>query len=150
MSDLDRRRLLRYVAAAAIVAATAGAVQGLAVPGSAAGPHPAAPPPDKDPRDFDTEYRGKKIKGEHDKKTKKHKVSINGKKLAVMEIELPVADGAPGTATAVISALTHFQPFLLDEGASKHGLLDMTRKAVDTLGDAELTDLAGEEHHHGR
>jgi hypothetical protein len=118
--------------------------------GPAAGPHGAAPPAEKDPRDFDTVYRGKKIKGEHDKATKKHKVSINGRKLAVVEIEVPVAEDAPGTATAVISALTHFEPFLLDEGAHKDGLLKMTRKAVDTLGDAELTDLAGAEHDHGR
>jgi hypothetical protein len=146
MPDLDRRRLLRYGAAVAIVSATAGGAQTLAVPGSAA----QAPPPDKDPRDFDTEYRGKKIKGLHDKKTKKHKVSINGKKLAVMEIKVPAADGKPGAAIAVISALTHFEPFLLDEDGDGDGLLRMTKKAVDTLGDDELTDLAGEEHDHGR
>jgi hypothetical protein len=143
MSELDRRRLLRYGAAAAIVAATATGAQTLATAGA------AAPPPDKDPRDFDTVYGNKKIKGEHDKKAKKHRVTVNGRKLAVMEVELPAAPGTAGTVVAVFSALTHFEPFLLDDDKHKDGLLRMTQKAVDTLGDAELTELAGVEHRHG-
>jgi hypothetical protein len=142
MSDLNRRRLLRYGAAATIVAATAGGAQSLAAPGS------AAPPPEKDPRDFETEHNRRKIKGQHDKKTKKHKVTIDGMPLGVVEIELPAGPGATGTVTAVISALTHFEPFLLDEDANKDGLLKMTRKAVDTLGDAHLTEWAGKAHDH--
>jgi hypothetical protein len=146
MPDLDRRSLLRYGAAVAVVTATAGGVQSLAAPGSAAG----APPPEKDRRDFHTRHGDKDIKGVHDKKTKKHKVTINDRKLAVVEIELPAPDGKPGTVIAVISALTHFEPFLLDDGENSDGLLKMTKKAVDTLGDAELTALAGQEHDHGR
>lgn len=150
MSHLDRRHLLRYGAAAAIVAVTAAGTQALARPGSAAEVSAAAPPPDKDPRDFDTEYRGKKIKGEHNRKTKNHKVTINGKKLAVVEIELPGAQGSTGTVVALLSAVTHFEPFLLDDRANRDGLLKMTQRAVETLGGNELTDLAGEVHHHGR
>ncbi len=142
MSDINRRRLLRYGAAATIVAAAAGGAQGLAAPGT------AAPPPEKDPRDFETMYKDKKIKGQHDKKTKKHKVVIDDLPLGVVEIELPTGPGATGTVTAVISALTHFEPFLLDEDANKDGLLKMTKKAVDTMGDAKLTGWAGKAHNH--
>ena len=144
---MNRRDLLRYGAAATVVTATAAGVQNLGVAGSAA--QSAAPAVPADPRDFDTEYRGRKIAGAHDKKTKKHKVTIDGRKLAVMEIELPVAEEAPGAVIGVISALTHYEPFLLDEDRNRDGLLKMARKAVDTLGDAELGDLAGVEHDHG-
>jgi hypothetical protein len=146
MPAINRRDLLRYGAAATVVTATAAGVQNLGVGGSAA---QNAAPPATDPRDFDIEYRGKKIKGAHDGKTRKHKVSINGRKLAVMEIELPVAEGAPGAVIGVVSALTHYEPFLLDEDRHRDGLLKMAKKAVDTLGDAELADLAGTEHDHG-
>jgi hypothetical protein len=140
MPEFNRRRVLRYGVAAAIVTTSAVSAQGLASAG--------APPPDKDPRDFDTSYKGKKIKGEHDKAGKKHRVSINGQKLAVVELELPAGPDSTATVTALISALTHYEPVPLDEGSHRDGLLKLTRKAVDALGDEELSPLAGEEHKH--
>ncbi|WP_344168194.1 tyrosinase family oxidase copper chaperone [Pilimelia columellifera] len=143
---MNRRDLLRYSAAAAVATATAAGVANLAAPGLAASDKPTA----KDDRDFELDYKGKKIKGTHDKANKKHKVTINGKKLAVMELELPAAEDSAATITAVISALTHYEPFQLDEKDNRQGLKKLAQKAVDVLGDEELTPLAGEDHEHGR
>lgn len=142
MSDLNRRDLLRYGAASATAAATvAGATY--VGPGATA----ARPAPD-DPRDFDVEHKGKKIKGTHDKANKKHKITINNKKLGLMVIALPAGEDSKETVDAVISSLNHYEPILLDEKGNKDGLLKLAKKAVETLGDAELTDLAGGDHAH--
>ncbi|HEX5741847.1 MAG TPA: tyrosinase family oxidase copper chaperone [Pilimelia sp.] len=141
MSSLPRRDVLRYSAATAVVAATATGVSTAGATDVAA--QKSAPP---DSRDFDENYKGKKIKGVHDKGTKKHTVTVNGKKLAVMEIELPVAENSTATVTAVLGALTHWEPFVLDEGNHKDGLKRLAQKTVDTLGDAELSDFADHDH----
>ncbi|GGK15268.1 hypothetical protein GCM10010124_04860 [Pilimelia terevasa] len=139
---LDRRDLLRYGAASAAAAATAAGASYVT-----SGATAATPAPD-DPRDFDQEYKGKKIKGVHDKGNKKHKVSINGKKLGIMVLQVPVAEDSRETMDVAISALTHYEPFPIDERDKKDGLLKLAKKAVETLGDAELTDLAGDDHDH--
>ncbi|GIF15858.1 tyrosinase family oxidase copper chaperone [Actinoplanes teichomyceticus] len=148
MSHLSRRAVLRYAAAATAV--TGGVVGAQAL--SAAGSPPAAAA-STDPRDFELDYRGKKIKGVHGigtgRSRQPHQVYINGRKLAVMAIELPATDGT-GVSVGFISALNHYQPVLIDEGENRDGLLVLARRAVDALGDGELTDLAGADHDHGR
>jgi hypothetical protein len=146
MTELSRRDVFRRGAAAAVVAAaTVGFVT--AAPSSTTadphGPHAQAP---ADPRDFEENYKGKKIKGEHDKANGKHKVHINGKKLGVMQIELPVAPDSTGTYTAVVSTLNHFDPIPLDEGNNRDGLKKLAKLAVDQLGDQELTHHADHTH----
>ena len=148
MTDMTRRDAFRHGVAAVVVAATAiGYATATAAPATA-GPHdkplPAAPP--EDPRDFDEFYRGKKIKGEHDKANGKHKVHINGRKLGVEQIELPVAPGSTETYTAVVSTLNHFEPIPLDEGTHREGRKKLAKLAVDQLGDQELSNNA--EHPH--
>jgi hypothetical protein len=146
-TSVNRRDVLRYGAAtAAVVGGFAGA-QMLAAP--AAG---------KDPRDFELEYRGKRIRGLHvgaqevralgRNRTRSHEVYINDRKLAVMEIELPAPGG--GTTIGFISAINHYEPVLIDTDRNKGGLLKLTKRAVDVLGDTELTSMAGIAHEHGR
>ena len=148
MTDMTRRDVFRRGAAAAVVAATAVGYANLTAPDATADLNdnrvPADPPPD--PRDFDEVYKGKKIKGEHDKVNGKHKVHINGRKLGVMQIELPLAPGSTETYTAVVSTLNHFDPIPLDEGNNRDGLKKLAKLAVDQLGDQELTKHA--EHPH--
>jgi hypothetical protein len=145
MTDLTRRDVFRHGAAAVVVAATAMGYATLTPPDAVARAE-GRPVPPPDPRDFDEVYKGKKIKGEHDKVNGKHKVHINGKKLGVMQIELPVAPGSTETYTAVVSTLNHFDPIPLDEGANRGGLKKLAKLAVDQLGDQELTRDA--EHPH--
>jgi hypothetical protein len=144
MNDLSRRDLFRHGATAALVAATAAGFAGLASSGATAGPNRAAAP--ADPRDFEETYKGKKIKGEHDKANGKHKVHINGKKLGVVQVELPVRPDSAETYTAVLSTLSHFDPIPLDEGNNRDGLKKLARLAVDQLGDQELTHDADHAH----
>jgi hypothetical protein len=139
MTDLTRRAAFRRGAAAVVVAATAVGLGNLTPPTAV-----AEPPPD--PRDFDEVYKGKKIKGEHDKANGKHKVHINGRKLGVTQIELPVAPDSAETFTAVLSTVNHFDPIPLDEGKHRDGLKKLAKLAVDQLGDQELTRDA--EHPH--
>lgn len=127
---MSRRNAFRH---AAVALGAAAAVLGYAVP-------------QPDPRDFEEIYKGKKIKGEHDKANGKHKVHINGRRLGVMQIELPVAPGSTETFTAVVSTLNHFDPIPLDEGNNRDGLKKLAKLAVDQLGDQELTRHA--EHSH--
>jgi hypothetical protein len=148
MTDITRRAAFRRGAAAVVVAVTAIGSANLTSSSAVAGPNdrrvPADPPPD--PRDFDEVYKGKKIKGVHDKANGKHKVHINGRKLGVQQIELPVAPDSTETYTAVVSTLNHFDPVPLDEGKHRDGLKKLTKLAVDQLGDQELTGHA--EHPH--
>ena len=156
MSHLSRRDVLRYGAAAAVVA---GAVAAPNLAGSSSAAPPAAEPAaNRDPRDFEIEYRGKKIKGVHgsDGTSKAlragghrpHEVYINDRKLAVMQIELPAAGG--GVSVGYISAVNHYEPVLIDADRHQDGLRKLAKRAVDVLGDAELTPLAGVVHDHGR
>ena len=158
MSHISRRDALRYGAAvAAVVTGVAGA-QALSTLGSADSAI-AAPAGDQDPRDFAVEYRGKKIRGVHSsaggsspsgealKRTDGHDVVINGRKLAVMESALPAAGG---TTAGFISALNRYEPVLIHTGRNRGGLLTLTKRAVDALGDTELTAFAGTHHDHGR
>ncbi|QFZ18982.1 tyrosinase family oxidase copper chaperone [Saccharothrix syringae] len=142
MTNMTRRDVLRYTATAALVTATAAGYANLTASGAAA--DQGAP---TDPRDFEEDYRGKKIKGEHDKANGKHKVHINGRKLGVAQVELPVAPESTATYTAVISTVNHFEPIPLDEGPHKDGLKRLAKLAVDQLGDQELTQHADHEHH---
>jgi hypothetical protein len=148
MPTVSRRDALRYGAAAAAVATGVVGAQALATPAAA-----------RDPRDFEIEYRGKKIKGVHattgavtaaraDRRTRSHEVFINGRKLAVMEIELPAPGG--GVTIGYISAINHYEPVLIDAERNNGGLLKLTKRAVDVLGDTELTALAGAGHDHVR
>jgi hypothetical protein len=131
-----------------VVAAGAMGYASLTAPDATASPNgrpvPATPP--SDPRDFEEFYKGKKIKGEHDKVHGNHKVHINGRKLGVTQIELPVEPGSPETFTAVVSTLNHFDPILLDEGAHRDGLKKLAMLAVDQLGEQELTSDADHPH----
>jgi hypothetical protein len=144
MTDMSRRDAFRHGAAAVVAAVTAIGYTNLTSPGALADqdhrPLPA------DPRDFEETYKGKKIKGEHDKVNGKHKVHINGRKLGIQQIELPVAPGSPETYTAVISTLNHFDPIPLDEGKNRDGLKKLAKLAVDQLGDQELTNDAAHPH----
>jgi hypothetical protein len=146
MSTLSRRDILRYAAATTAVAGGVVGAQALSTSGSAA-PGTGATA-STDPRDFELEYRGKKIKGVHGGGSNKrgqlplHQVHINGRKLALMRVELP-------TGVGFISALNHYEPVLIDEDENRDGLLELTRRAVDALGEAELTALAGADHNHG-
>jgi hypothetical protein len=148
MTEMTRRDAFRRGAATVVAAATAVGYAGLTSPEAAAGEKggraAATPPPD--PRDFEEVYKGKKIKGEHDKAHGKHKVHINGRKLGVTQIELPVAPGSAETFTAVLSTLNHFDPVPLDEGAHRDGLKKLAKLAVDQLGDQELTPDADHPH----
>ncbi|MDI6103846.1 tyrosinase family oxidase copper chaperone [Actinoplanes sp. NEAU-A12] len=149
MSTVSRRDALRYGAAAAAVVAGVAGAQVLATPAAA-----------RDPRDFEMEYRGKKIKGTHpvtgvaalsargQRPNRSHEVYINGRKLSVMEIELPAAGG--GVTIGYISAINHYEPVLIDADRNSNGLLKLTKRAVDVLGDTELTALAGAGHDHVR
>ncbi|MEV8510613.1 tyrosinase family oxidase copper chaperone [Actinoplanes sp. NPDC051475] len=152
MSNLGRRDVLRYAAAATAVVSGVVGAQALSRSSSAA-EAPTAAPLRTDPRDFEIDYRGKKIKGMHvggkERSRQPHQVSINGRKLAVMRIELPAAAGASGVAVGFISALNHYEPVLLDEDKNKDGLRKLAERAVDVLGDSELTASAGSEHDHG-
>jgi hypothetical protein len=141
-TSVNRRDVLRYSAAtAAVVSGVAGA-QMLATP--AAG---------KDPRDFELDYRGKRIRGVHvgaqevrslaRGRSRSHEVWINDRRLAVMEVDLP------GATVGFISAINHYQPVLIDTDRNRGGLLELTKRAVDVLGDTELTALAGVGHEHG-
>jgi hypothetical protein len=142
MTDMTRRDVFRHGAAAVVVAAAA---VGFTELHAAADPGGRADPP-PDSRDFDEYYKGKKIKGEHDKLHGKHKVHINGRKLGVTQIELPVAPGSTETFTAVVSSLNHFDPNPLDEGPNRDGLKKLAKLAVDQLGDQELTSDADHAH----
>ncbi|TQM77860.1 tyrosinase co-factor MelC1 [Saccharothrix saharensis] len=144
MNDLSRRDVFRHGAAAALIAVTATGLAGLASSGATAGPNRAAA--QADPRDFEENYKGKKIKGEHDKERGKHKVHINGRKLGVVQVRLPVAPDSTETYLAVLSTLNHFDPIPLDEGDNRDGLKKLARLAVDQLGDQELTRDADHEH----
>jgi hypothetical protein len=139
MTDITRRDVFRYTAVTALATATAAA------PGAATAA-PAHVPVPADPRDFEESYKGKRIKGEHDKDKGKHKVHINGKKLGVAQIELPVGPDSTATFTAVISTVNHFDPVPLDEGANRDGLKKLAKLAVDQLGDQELTPDADHGH----
>jgi hypothetical protein len=144
--SINRRDVLRYGAATAAV-----------VGGFAGAQIMAAPAAGKDPRDFEIEYRGKRIRGVHvgaqevrslgRNRTRTHEVFINDRKLAVMEIELPAAGG--GVTIGFISAVNHYEPVLIDADRNKGGLLKLTKRAVDVLGDTELTAMAGVSHEHG-
>ncbi|MEU4746693.1 tyrosinase family oxidase copper chaperone, partial [Actinosynnema sp. NPDC023658] len=116
----------------------------------AAAPHQVARgrsgPGPADPRDFEENYKGKRIKGEHDRDKGRHKVHINGRKLGVAQVELPVGPGSAATFTAVISTVSHFYPIPLDEGDHRDGLRKLARLAVDQLGDQELTPDADHPH----
>jgi hypothetical protein len=144
MNDMSRRNVLRHGAAATLIAVTAAGFTGLTSSGATARPVDSAAP--RDPRDFDETYKGKKIKGEHDKANGKHKVHINGKKLGVTQIELPVALDSTATYTAVLSTVNHFDPIPLDEGNNRDGLKKLAKLAVDQLGDQELTHHADHPH----
>jgi hypothetical protein len=148
MTNMTRRDAFRHGAAAVVVAAAAMGYADLTSPRASASPNggrvPAEPP--NDPRDFEEFYKGKKIKGEHDKVNGKHKVHINGRKLGVTQIELPVAPDSAETFTAVVSTLNHFDPIPLDEGAHRDGLKKLAKLAVDQLGDQELTADADHPH----
>ncbi|GGK05569.1 hypothetical protein GCM10010123_39360 [Pilimelia anulata] len=148
MSNVQRRDLLRYGMATAVTATAVVGVSQVAFGATGEQPGGAAAAAADDPRDFDKTYKGKKIKGLHDKANKKHKLTINGKKLGIMVIEVPVGPDSKETQLALLSTLTHYEPFPLDEKDKKDGLLKLAEKAVDTLGDAELTDLAGDDHDH--
>ncbi len=144
MNDISRRDVLRHGATVALIAVTATGIAGLASSGATAGPNRVATL--ADPRDFEENYKGKKIKGEHDKHKGKHKVHINGKKLGVAQVELPVEPDSTATYTAVISTLNHFDPIPLDEGDNRDGLKKLARLAVDQLGEQELTHHADHAH----
>ena len=144
MNDISRRDVFRHGATAALIAVTAAGFAGVASSGAAAGPGRVAAP--ADPRDFEETYKGKKIKGEHDKANGKHKVHINGKKLGVVQVELPVEPDSTATYTAVLSTLNHFDPIPLDEGNNRDGLKKLAKLAVDQLGDQELTHDADHPH----
>ncbi|WIM98611.1 tyrosinase family oxidase copper chaperone [Actinoplanes oblitus] len=161
MSTLSRRDVIRYAAAATAVAGGVAGAQALSTSGSSAQvPAGAAAP--ADPRDFELEYRGKKIKGVHgggahgaqlsargtSRSRQPHQVHIDGRKLAVMQIELPSPSGT-GVVLGFISALNHYEPVLIDEDKNRDGLLKLARRAVDVLGNSELTALAGADHNHG-
>ncbi|RJL35896.1 tyrosinase family oxidase copper chaperone [Bailinhaonella thermotolerans] len=153
MDGISRRDVFRYGATATLATAAAG-VAAFAPGRTAAAPTPAPTPTSTatptpgpaDPRDFEENYKGKKIKGEHDKARGKHKVHINGKKLGVMQLELPVAPGSAETYTAVVSTISHFEPIPLDEGNNRDGLKKLARLVVDRLGDQELTPHADHSH----
>ncbi|GAA4607519.1 hypothetical protein BJY16_006374 [Actinoplanes octamycinicus] len=161
MSTLTRRDVLRYAAAATAVTGGVVGAQTLSASGSSAQPPAGAAAP-ADPRDFELEYRGKKIKGVHGggaagalrstqdalRSRQPHQVHINGRKLAVMQIELPSPDGT-GVVLGFISAVNHYEPVLIDQDKNRDGLLKLARRAVDVLGDSELTALAGADHNHG-
>ncbi|MEU4626159.1 tyrosinase family oxidase copper chaperone [Actinoplanes sp. NPDC023801] len=144
---VNRRAVLRYSAATAAVASGFAGAQIMANPAAGA-----------DPRDFEIEYRGKRIRGVHvgaqeiqslgRNRNRSHEVFINDRKLAVMEIELPAAGG--GVTVGFISAINHYEPVLIDTGRNRTGLLKLTKRAVDVLGDTELTPMAGVAHEHGR
>lgn len=142
MNDLSRRDVFRHGATAALIAVTAAGFAGLASSGATAGTSRLA----ADPRDFDEDYKGKRIKGEHDKEHGKHQVHINGRKLGVVQIELPVGPDSAETYTAVLSTLNHFDPIPLDEGDNRDGLKKLAKLAVDQLGDQELTHDADHGH----
>ena len=144
MNDLSRRDVFRHGATAALIAVTTAGFAGLASSGATAGPSRGASR--ADPRDFEEDYKGKKIKGEHDKANGKHKVHINGKKLGVVQVQLPVAPDSAETYTAVLSTLNHFDPIPLDEGNNRDGLKKLAKLAVDQLGDQELTHDADHPH----
>lgn len=139
MNHISRRDVLRRGATAALIAVGAA---GVASSGATAGQVRVA----ADPRDFEETYKGKKIKGEHDKDKGKHKVHINGRKLGVVQVELPVAPDSAVTYTAVLSTLNHFDPIPLDEGDNRDGLKKLAKLAVDQLGDQELTHDADHPH----
>ncbi|MBG0568629.1 tyrosinase family oxidase copper chaperone [Actinoplanes aureus] len=159
MSHLSRRDALRYGAAAAAVATGVAGARALSISGSS-GQALAAPAGNRDPRDFELQYHGKRIRGVHGgtvagpagvasrQRRKPHEVFIDGRKLAVMEIELPAAGG--GLTIGYISAINHYEPVLIDAERNKGGLLKLAKRAVDVLGDTELTAVAGEHHDHGR
>lgn len=146
---MNRRTVLRYGTAAAVAAATTAAASGVVVSGLAS----AQKLPEPDKRDFDESYRGKRIKGTHEKDTgenlgkpKRHKLTINGRKLALMEVRIPTESGA--LITAVISSVNHYEPIPLDDRANADGLRKLARMAVDVMHDEELTDYAAVDHDH--
>lgn len=149
MPEISRRDALRYGAATAAVATAVGGAQAFSSADSPARATPAR----RDHRDFETTYRGKRITGVHagsgDRAALRtdagpaHEVHIDGKRLAVMAIALP-------GGTGFISALNHYEPVLIDDGGNRDGLLRLARRAVDVLGDRDLTALAGMTHDHGR
>lgn len=148
---MNRRTVLRYGTAAAAAAATTAAVSGVVASGLAS----AARLPEPDKRDFDEEYKGKRIKGVHEKangdnigKPKKHKITINGRKLSLMEIQIPAAEESAAVITAVISSINHYEPIPLDEKDNADGLKKLAKKAVDAIHDEELTDFAAVDHGH--
>ena len=148
MADMKRRDALRYSAAGAVAVVTAAAgMQGLAVSESAAAPQRAAA---TDLRDFDEVYKNKKIKGKHNAGGK-HELHINNKKLELSAIEtlfVPEDGSKPYVGVGYISAVNHYDPVEVDNGKHQDGLKKLAKKAVDTLGEFELTDEAAQAHHH--
>ena len=146
MTHTNRRNVLRYGAAGAVTAATAA----VAAPGLAGADPRAVRAAPADPRDFDETYKGKKIKGKHNARGN-DELHINDKKLALTAVEtlfVPEDGSAPHVAVGYISALNHYDPVEIDQDKNKDGLKRMARKAVDILGDLELSDEAALEHHH--
>ena len=143
MTDMNRRDVLRYGAAAA-VAGTAAVSAPHYLQTSAAAP----PQSGGDGRDFAITYRGKRVIGAHSP-DKKHRVTINGKELGIMSFPTLFTgpDGREYVAEGYVSALTHFEPVPIDDGAHRDGLRKIAERAVDILGDLELSDEAG--NHHG-
>jgi hypothetical protein len=143
MTDMSRRDVFRHGATALLVTAAFGHVSSSSSAATTGSNRTATSP---DPRDFDEIHKGKKITGQHDVVHGKHKVHINGRKLGVTQIELPVGPGSSATFTAVVSTLNHFDPVPLDETSNRDGLKKLAKLAVDQLGDQELTHDA--DHHH--
>lgn len=140
--SIDRRRFIRYSAATGVGVATVAAGTGLVSTGLAG----AAKLPEPDSRDFAEDYRGRRITGVHDTAGKKHRITIDGKPMAVEEFEMRDEGGV--LITAVISSVTHYEPFQLDEGEHRDGLRKLARRAVDQIGDYELSDAAKTTHSH--
>jgi hypothetical protein len=148
MTLITRRDAFRRGGVVVVAATAMGCRAHPTSPGASANRNGGAvsPEPPPHPRDFEEFYKGKKIKGEHDEANGRHEIHINGRKLGVVRIQLPVGPGSPETYTAVLSTLNHFDPVPLDEGANRDGLRKLAKLAVDQLGDQELTGEA--EHVH--
>ncbi|WP_199443469.1 tyrosinase family oxidase copper chaperone [Umezawaea beigongshangensis] len=145
MTDISRRDVFRHGAAAVLVTATAfGYVTSSSSVGRTGSRERSAA---ADPRDFEEVYKGKKIKGEHDRANGQHRVHINGRKLGVAQVQLPVSPTSTETFTAVISTVNHFEPVPLDETNNRDGLKKLAKIVVDQLGDQELTRDADHHHH---
>lgn len=139
----NRRVLLRYGAAGTVAAATIAAASGLVVQGLSLA---AEDMPKADSRDFDVIYKGKRIRGEHDRGGGgRHRVLINERRLSVMAVPMITAGGV--ATTGFVSAMNHYKPVPVDEHANRDGLLRLARLAVDSLGSNELSDRAVKHGH---